>query len=96
MLLLSACAGWDSAPERIQADYGLSVRNLVNNQIYYPEKAQHPATLAPDTLDGMKAESILKDGYRSVLAKPDEVRKRTSLSVMGSGSSGGGGGGGTQ
>jgi hypothetical protein len=94
IILLNGCTGWNSAPERLKADYGQSVRNLVNNQIYYPEKSQHPDALAPDVLDGMKADTILKDGYRSVLAKPDEVRKRTSLSVMSSGSGGGGMGGG--
>jgi hypothetical protein len=85
MLLLSGCAAWSATPERLQTDYGLSVRSMIDNQIYYPEKSRNPDALSPDTLDGMKAETLLKDGYRDVIAKPDEVRKHTSLSVIGSG-----------
>lgn len=88
--LSAGCAGWTATPERLQADYGASVHTLVNNQIYDTEKYQHPGVLAPDGMDGIKAESVLQDTYRNVTGKPEEVRKRVSAASSGGASSGGG------
>jgi len=48
LMVLDGCAEWSSTPARVQADYGTSVRSLVNNQIYDRAKAQHPAALLQD------------------------------------------------
>jgi hypothetical protein len=80
-LLASGCgAAWNATPERTQADYGASVRNMVNNQIYDPVKTQQPAVLAPDGIEGNKADATLQSAYRGVIGKPEEVRRPQSTS----------------
>ena len=73
LLTLDGCAEWSSNPVRVQANYGASVRSLVNNQIYYPNKAQHPAALMPDGMEGNKADSVLNGTYRALIVKPTET-----------------------
>jgi hypothetical protein len=64
LMSLGGCAEWSSTPARVQADYGKSVLSQVNNQIYNPEKAQHPAALLPDGMEGNKADRVLEKTYR--------------------------------
>ncbi len=99
-LALQSCAAWNSAPARTRADYGLSVRNMVNNQIYTPARAQYPAAVAPAGMEGNKADGndtgkgILKS-YREDIGDPNWVRQHTLLGTpggFGAGASGGGGG----
>jgi hypothetical protein len=56
----------------MQADYGQSVRAMVNNQLYNPSKSQAPAALAPDGMEANKADSLLT-GYRTDIGKTDNV-----------------------
>jgi hypothetical protein len=77
-LAVGGCAGWSSTPERLDANYGASVRAMVYNQIADPDKAQHPASLAPDGLEGVKAGSVLEQAYRKDLGKPELIRQHNS------------------
>jgi hypothetical protein len=78
--LLSGCSQWNSDPTRLQADYGQSVRAMVNNQIYNPSKSQTPAALAPDGMEANKAATLLNGGraydgtgYRTDIGKVGNV-----------------------
>jgi hypothetical protein len=70
--LLSGCTQWNSDPTRMQADYGQSVRAMVNNQLYNPSKSQAPAALAPDGMEANKADNLLT-GYRSDIGKVSNI-----------------------
>jgi hypothetical protein len=72
MLGLNCCAEWSSTPTRVQSNYGESVRSLVSNQIYNPQKAKNPATLAPDGMEGNKADAVLNSTYRGLIFVPKE------------------------
>ncbi len=78
LLLLTGCAQWNSDPMRLQADYGQSVRAMVNNQIYNPSKSQTPAALAPDGMEANKADTLLNGG-----APYDGTGYRTDIGKMG-------------
>ena len=91
LITLGGCSAWNATPVRMQADYGNSVRNMVNNQIYTPSKAQSPAILAPDGMEGAKAESALEKAYRQDIGKPEVVRQHSRLGTPGSSGVGGGG-----
>lgn len=74
LTVLSGCSAWSSNPARTQADYGASVRNLVSNQIYNPNKAQHPKGLLPSGIEGNKAQTILEGRtYRGDIGNPMDV-----------------------
>jgi len=88
MMTEGGCADWNATPSRMQADYGNSVSNMVNNQLYNPHKAQFPAALAPDGIEGKKAASELEQIYRTDIGKPEVVRQHSPLGSPGA--SGGG------
>ena len=71
LMALEGCAEWSSTPARVQADYGNSVRSLVNNQIYNPDKARHPAALLPDGMEGNKADTVLDEGLSPGHRQPE-------------------------
>lgn len=83
LLALGGCAGWDSTPARVEANYGASVRNMVFNQIANPDKARHPAPQLPDGLDGVKEESVLDQAYRKDIGKPNTVRQHSTFGTPG-------------
>ncbi len=72
LTILSGCAEWSSNPARTRADYGASVRNMVSKQIYNEDKDQSPAALAPDGMEGSKANSVLEGTYRSLIVRPEQ------------------------
>lgn len=61
---LYGCAGWSSEPSRLKADYGQSVRNMLQSQIYDQTKYRQPGDLLPDGMEGNKADAILEHTYR--------------------------------
>lgn len=79
MLGLNGCAEWSSTPTRVQSNYGESVRSLVSNQIYNPDKAKNPATLAPDGMEGNKADAVLNSTYRGLIFAPKEELRHTTI-----------------
>ena len=90
LMVLDGCAEWSSTPARVQADYGNSVRSLVNNQIYNPDKAQHPAALLPDGMEGNKADTVLEKAYRQDIGNPADIT-HSQLGTSGLSGSGGSG-----
>jgi hypothetical protein len=91
LMVLDGCAEFSSTPARVQADYGTSVRSLVNNQIYNPDKAQHPAALLPNGMEGNKADRILEKAYRQDIGDPKDI-SHSQLGTSGISGRGGSGG----
>jgi hypothetical protein len=52
---------------------------MVLNQIANQDKAQHPATQAPDGVDGIKAGSVLEQAYRRDIGRPETVRQHSTF-----------------
>lgn len=92
LIVVGGCAEWSSTPARVQSDYGASVRNMVNQQIYNnANNAQHPAALLPTGIEGNKAGTILEKAYRKDVGNPGDI-SHSSLgdpSLSGRGGSGG-------
>lgn|GEM_PF-478573 len=92
---LTGCPEWQATPVRVENAYGQADRAMLNAQIYDPRKAQHPATLAPDGMEGEKANTALQETYREDIGSSERVRKRAQLGIrstgIGSGLSTGGG-----
>ena len=91
LITLGGCAEWgewSSNPVRLQDDYGNSVRNMVNMQIYNPDKAQQPEALLPDGMEGNKAGTALDKAYRQDIGKPADINK-SQLGTPGISGSGG-------
>ena len=63
-LLISGCAD----TPKLDADYGNSVRQMVQAQTYDPATASNPAELAPEMTDGVRVKNAL-DEYRKDVAK---------------------------
>ena len=75
--LLSACADTPVA----DADYGNSVRHMVQAQTYDPAAARNPPELAPEQTDGARLENAM-DVYRKDVAKGrDEVKQSVVFEV---------------
>lgn len=61
VLALSACS---TDPVRVEADYGNSVRNMIEAQMANPEAARNPSSGLPGGLDGGKGEKVI-EAYRT-------------------------------
>ena len=59
---LTACSFMD--PVEVEEDFGQSVRQMVQEQIYDTQTAHQPALNAPDVLDGVSGAYAI-DGYRA-------------------------------
>lgn len=73
-LLGGGCA-WHE-PSRVEEDFGNSVRQMVQEQIYDPRAASEPAAGGPDLLDGTTAD-IVVDGYRGAAGEARTFRQQT-------------------
>ncbi|MGZ5055216.1 MAG: hypothetical protein ACXWAT_09785 [Methylobacter sp.] len=92
LIVVGGCAEWSSTPARTQTDYGASVRNMVNKQIYNnANNAQHPAASLPNGIEGNKATTILNQAYRKDIGNPGDINHSTlgNANMSGSGGSGG-------
>ena len=59
--MLAGCTSTD--PRRVENDFGESVRQMINAQLYDPEAAADPPLIGVDTLDGPTAATTI-DNYR--------------------------------
>lgn len=76
-LILLGLSGCISDPKYVEEEFGLSVKQMVEAQIYDPAAASNPLAAPPELIDGTAAsESIL--GYR-------EESKRETGSDQGGG-----------
>ena len=79
-IFVSGCSSTD--PIRVEADYGNSVRNMIEAQIYDPDAAKYPPSEPPTTLDGSYAENVL-EAYRDDVSRPEEVDRPISIDIGG-------------
>jgi hypothetical protein len=86
---LTGCPEWQATPVRVESAYGQADRSMLNAQIYNPDKARHPASLAPDGLEGEKADTVLQETYRDDIGSSERVRKRAQLGIRSSGTGAG-------
>ncbi|MEJ2114959.1 MAG: hypothetical protein P8X88_02680 [Gammaproteobacteria bacterium] len=77
-IFVSGCTSTD--PTRVEADYGNSVRNMVEAQIYDPDAANYPPSEPPTTLDGNYAVEVL-EAYRDDVSRPEEVRRPIKIEI---------------
>ena len=76
---LSSCA-WYETP-RVDADFGVSVRQMIAEQIYDPEVASEPALYGPDAHTGDAADSAI-EAYLRASAEARVQRSRTTGSPL--------------
>jgi len=79
LLLTTGCA-ITQEPARVDEDFGNSVRNMVDAQIYNPAAAQNPPVNPPLALDGQKGQNAL-EAYRKDVAKPKKVEEQIQINV---------------
>lgn len=77
-VFVTGCSSTD--PTRVEADYGNSVRNMIEAQIYDPEAANNPPSEPPTSLDGGYAEEVL-EAYRDNVSKPEDVKRSISIEI---------------
>ena len=81
LITLAAMGGCETTPTATEADYGNSVRHMVQSQTLNPT----PADSAPvDIGDGVRAQNAI-DVYRKDVARPEQVNKELTLGVDGGG-----------
>jgi len=83
-LLLTAGCAITQEPARVDEDFGNSVRNMVDAQIYNHAAAQNPPVDPPLALDGQKGQNAL-EAYRKDVAKPKKVEEQIQINVAGKG-----------
>ena len=81
---LGGCSIFSATPERVIRDYGNSVQGMVSQSIYNKEKATHPASNAPDGIEGQKAAVIYQRAYQSDVGVPTRVRSPAQLGISNS------------
>ena len=89
MLLLSNCSEWKTEPTREINDYGKSVKNMVDNQLYNAYAYHHPDPKIPEGMDGQKAGAVYQRTFQTDIGSAPRVRSLPQLNV--SSSSGGSG-----
>lgn len=73
MTFISGCAWHDLS--RVDSDFGLSVKQMVAEQIFDPETASEPAVYGPATLSGNTADAAIA-GYEKASAEARIERTR--------------------
>ena len=76
--LIIGCASTD--PQRVEDDFGNSVRHMVDAQIYDREAAANPSTEAVTGMDGVQAEAVM-DVYRKHIGDPDKVNESLRIEI---------------
>ena len=84
--LMSSCADWNSAPTIVDQNLGRAAKNMIENQILYPEHGQDDTPSL--TLDGQKAQTIIK-AYREPASEAiDQSKKGVTFDVRNVGGTG--------
>ena len=79
LITLAAVGGCETTPTATEADYGNSVRHMVQSQTLNPT----PADSSPvDIGDGVRSQNAI-DVYRKDVARPEQVNKDLILGVDG-------------
>ena len=77
LLLTAGCA---SGPDRVEADFGNSVRAMRQAQTYNPETRANPDLEAVETTEGVRMESAL-EAYRSTSSNPAQTNRPLSMEI---------------
>jgi type IV pilus biogenesis protein CpaD/CtpE len=77
VLVLGACT---TKPTRTEANFGASVRQMIEAQTFDPGTRENPSAVAPEGGDGKRLEGVLEQ-YRTDVAKPDAVDKDIAINV---------------
>jgi hypothetical protein len=78
---LTACANTaDTDPVRVEQDFGRSVDQMIEAQIYDPKAARKPPTEPPMGLDGVQGEAILKT-HREHVGDPKKIDEDVQLDI---------------
>jgi len=72
--MLSGGCAWHE-PDRVERDFGESVRQMVQEQIHDKQAAARPAASGPDLLDGVTADTMLRT-YRDATAEARVFRQQ--------------------
>ena len=83
LLAGTGCSTWSSNPAKVTADYGQSVKTMVTQSTYNDDKTQHPASLAPDGIEGQKGAVLLQRTYQGDFGSPPRVRALPQLNIGG-------------
>ncbi len=78
VLLAAGCTSND--PVRVEQDFGKSVRQMIDAQIYDPTAAHNPPVDPPTQLDGNKAEAGL-GAYREDVPRPEAVQQPLQIQI---------------
>ena len=71
-LITSGCGTIAGDMTKVEEDYGNSVRQMVQAQIYDPNAANFPSRQGPMSSDGDKAVRTL-ESYRNDIPKPESI-----------------------
>ena len=77
--LLAACT---TEPTATEANFGVSVRQMIEAQTYDPSTLTAPSTETIDSGDGRRLEAVL-EAYRTDVAKPAVVSEDLAVGVDG-------------
>ncbi len=69
VMAIALTTGCASGPTRVEADYGNSVRAMLQAQTLDPVAAATPDTTAITTTDGQRMENVLRE-HRTRVSKP--------------------------
>lgn len=72
--------GCVSDPNFVEEDFGNSVRQMVQGQIYDPAAASTPSELPPDSQDGVTSSTSVED-YREHSKRPKKEQERSVINI---------------
>lgn len=78
-LLASGCTHLD--PVRVKGDFGKSHQALLAGQYFDPEATRNPSAVPPSSMDGVKAENILK-AYREDISDRNFEDTKQPLTIL--------------
>ncbi len=78
--MILGCSTASTDPVRVEADFGNSVRNMVDAQIIDHEAANALYAEPVIGMDGVRAEKVLRD-HRSAESNPEAVNEPVDLNI---------------
>ena len=78
LVLLAGCADWSSKPQRVDNNFGKSVRSMVAAQTLNPTAGKNTSAILQG--DGQRASNIIKT-YRNDITTPQQARETLELDI---------------
>jgi hypothetical protein len=82
IVLASACAGCESTPTHLEADYRKSVAEMIAAQVANPETLANPSTEVVTGADPDMVKNAI-EAMRGHVSKPEDVKRDIVLQVGG-------------